>query len=89
MRLIGSACRARTATGHAAAPLNSTMKSRRFTARAFRSSDRKDSTPQRAGRVLRCGISIRLTSVVGQKRPYGHVGYNVRFAREQTWRGDL
>src|SRR6516225_9432681 len=27
--------------------------------------NRKDSTPRRAGRLVRCGVSIRLTSVVG------------------------
>src|SRR5262249_34714633 len=35
--------------------------------------NRKDSTPRRAGRLLRCGISIRLTSVVGQERRIGAV----------------
>src|SRR5262245_14139970 len=35
--------------------------------------NRKDSTPRRAGRLVRCGISIRLTSVVGQERRIGAV----------------
>src|SRR5215475_1483117 len=33
--------------------------------------NRKDSTPRRAGRLVRCGASIRLTSVVGQERRIG------------------
>src|SRR6516225_10095645 len=36
--------------------------------------NRKDSTPRRAGRLLRCGISIRLTSVVGQESVSANLG---------------
>ena len=49
--MVGSlpGCCARAASGHAAAPPSSAMKSRRFTASASRASKRKDST---AGRRL-------------------------------------
>src|SRR6516165_2430441 len=36
--------------------------------------NRKDSTPRRAGRLVRCGISIRLTSVVGQESVSANLG---------------
>src|SRR6516225_2390332 len=51
IRCIGLACCARAASGHAAAPPSSLMKSRRFTASDSRASHRKDSTP-RHGRLL-------------------------------------
>jgi hypothetical protein len=59
-------CCARAASGHAAAPPSSVMKSRRFTAQYSRASDGNDSTPQLRQETVRCGISLRAMSVVGQ-----------------------
>jgi hypothetical protein len=39
--------------------------------------------------LLRCESLEPPMSQLGHKRPYGHVASNVRFARKQTWLGDL
>jgi hypothetical protein len=40
---------------------------------ASRAAHRKDSTPQYGGRLLRCGISVRSMSQMGQERRIGAV----------------
>src|SRR6516225_7039234 len=64
---------ARAASGHAAVmPPSRVTNSRRFTASGSRASGKKDSTPGRG--LLRCGISIRPMSALGQKRTKRHLG---------------
>jgi hypothetical protein len=61
---------ARATSGHAAAaPPTRVMNSRRFTSRASRACNRKDSTPQYGMKLLHCGISTGLMTATGQTRP--------------------
>src|SRR5262249_9208387 len=82
-------CCARAASGHAAAPPSSVMKSRRFTAGASVLPTETRAHISYGRRRLRCGISVRPMTAPGQTRSLGRPLADVRITRGGGRRADI